>query len=280
MHNQQLQLTLPDDEAGPRPRPKAPGQRAGSGQPAVALPQPAQPTRPADLSLREADHLYSRRIRDLPPAEQPITRLNHYGAGVLGTSELLAILLGAPYLADADHVLGAADGLSGLARMTFAELVALQGVGEATAARIKAAFELGRRVLAAVPAERPQVRSPADVANLLMAEMSTLDQEELRIVILDTRNRIMAVETLYRGSLNTASVRVGEVFKGAIRRNAAAIIICHNHPSNDPTPSPEDVQVTRLIVEAGQLLNVDVLDHLILGGQRFVSLKERGLGFK
>jgi DNA repair protein RadC len=152
-------------------------------------------------------------------------------------------------------------------------------VGEATAARIKAAFELGRRAVTAAPADRPQVRSPADVANLLMPEMSTLDQEELRIVILDTRSRIMVVETLYRGSLNTSSVRVGEVFKGAIRRNAAAIILCHNHPSGDPTPSPEDVNLTRLIFQAGAILDVDVLDHIIFGRQRFVSLKERNLGF-
>ena len=123
------------------------------------------------------------------------------------------------------------------------------------------------------------MRSPADAANLLMGEMSLLDQEELRIIILDTRSRILAIETLYRGNLNSASVRVGEVFKGAIRRNAAAILLCHNHPSNDPSPSPDDVQTTRMIVEAGKLLSIDVLDHLVLSKQRFVSLKERGLGF-
>jgi DNA repair protein RadC len=115
---------------------------------------------------------------------------------------------------------------------------------------------------------------------MLMAEMSLLDQEHLRTVLLDTRNRVVAIPTVYVGSLNAASVRVGEVFKEAIRRNVAAMIVVHNHPSHDPTPSPEDVQVTRMIVEAGSLLNIDVLDHLVIGRQRFVSMKERGLGFR
>ncbi|MCA9869972.1 MAG: DNA repair protein RadC, partial [Anaerolineae bacterium] len=146
--------------------------------------------------------------------------------------------------------------------------------------QIKAALELGRRLLVTAPHERPQMRSPADAANLLMAEMSLLPQEHLRTVLLDTRNRVLSIPTIYVGSLNTAQVRVGEMFREAIRANCAGMIVVHNHPSGDPTPSPEDVQVTRMIVEAGSLLNIDVLDHLIIGRQRFVSLKERGLGFK
>lgn len=113
-----------------------------------------------------------------------------------------------------------------------------------------------------------------------MAEMSLLGQEHLRTVLLDSRNRVIAIPTIYVGSLNAASVRVGEVFREAIRANSAAMIIVHNHPSGDPTPSPEDVQVTRQMVEAGSLLAIDVLDHLVIGRQRFVSLKERGLGFR
>ncbi len=217
MKTQQYQLTLfvPDDDA----------------LPAIATPKNDTPSA-RSLTIREAAHLYTCKIKDLPVAEQPISRLQHYGSGMLNTNELLAIILGASYVADADHILGEAEGLPGLAAMTFEELLALPAVGEVTAARIKAAFELGRRLLVAAPAERPVVRSPADAANLLMGEMSLLDQEELRIIILDTRNRILAIETLYRGNLNSAAVRVGEVFKGAIRRNAAAILLCHNHPSN------------------------------------------------
>ena len=129
------------------------------------------------------------------------------------------------------------------------------------------------------PVRREQIKSPADIAALLMVEMGHLDQEELRTVLLDTKNRVQDIVTVYRGSLNTSMIRVGEVFKVAVRWNSAALIVAHNHPSSDPTPSPEDVLVTRQIVEAGKLLDVDVLDHLVIGQGRWLSLRERGLGF-
>jgi DNA repair protein RadC len=129
------------------------------------------------------------------------------------------------------------------------------------------------------PIGREQVKSPADVAALLMVEMGHLDQEELRTVLLDTKNRVQDIVMVYRGSLNASMIRVGEVFKAALRRNSAALIIAHNHPSSDPAPSPEDVLVTREIVSAGKLLDVEVLDHLVVGQGRWVSLRERGLGF-
>jgi hypothetical protein len=129
------------------------------------------------------------------------------------------------------------------------------------------------------PSPREQVKSPADVAALLMIEMSHLDQEELRVVLLDTKNRIQRIETVYRGSLNTSLVRVGEIYKAAIRLNSAALIVVHNHPSGDPTPSPEDVIVTRQIVEAGALFDVEPLDHLVIGQGRYISMREKGLGF-
>jgi len=124
-----------------------------------------------------------------------------------------------------------------------------------------------------------QIKSPTDAANLLMLEMSHLDQEHLRTVLLDTKNRVQAITTVYIGSVNTSLVRVGELFKDAVRRNSAAVIVVHNHPSGDPTPSPEDVLVTRQIVSAGKLLDIDVLDHLVIGDGRYVSMRERGLGF-
>jgi DNA repair protein RadC len=133
--------------------------------------------------------------------------------------------------------------------------------------------------MVASPEERPQVKSPTDVANLLMMEMGFLEQEHLRIVLLDTKNHVLGMPTIYVGSLNTSVMRVGELFREAVRSNCAAVIVVHNHPSGDPTPSPEDVNITRQIVEAGKLLDVEVLDHLIIGQQRYVSLKERGLGF-
>ena len=109
--------------------------------------------------------------------------------------------------------------------------------------------------------------------------MSALEQEELRVILLDTRNRVLHIDSVYRGSLNTSQVRIGELFRTAIRNNSAAVIVVHNHPSGDPAPSPDDVAVTRAIVQAGKLLDVEVLDHLVIGNGRFVSLKERGLGF-
>ena len=126
---------------------------------------------------------------------------------------------------------------------------------------------------------REQIKSPTDVAALLMVDMARLDQEELRGICLDTKNRVQHIDTLYRGSLNSSMVRIGEVFKSAIRLNSAAIIVSHNHSSGDPTPSPEDVLVTRQIVDAGHLLDVDVLDHLVIGQGRFGSMRERRLGF-
>lgn len=228
---------------------------------------------------------YRPMIRDLPQGERPRERLLHFGAGALSTAELLAIILrvgasGENVMRVAEKMLARHEGLPGLAQATIHELCEDKGVGEAKAIQVKAALELGRRLLVAAPHERPQVRAPSDAANLLLAEMSLLAQEHLRTVLLDTRNRVISIPTIYVGSLNAASIRVGEVFREAIRSNCAALIVVHNHPSGDPTPSPEDIQVTRLLVEAGSLLSIDVLDHLIIGQQRFVSMKERGLGFR
>jgi len=227
---------------------------------------------------------YHPTIKDMPVGERPRERLQHYGAGALSTAELIAILLrsgvaGESVLHLAERLLARYGGLTGLAQASFAELCQEKGIGPAKVTQIKAALELGRRLLVASPQERPQVRSPADAANLLMLEMSLLAQEQMRVILLDSKNRVLAIPTIYQGSLNTSLVRVGELFREAIRQNCAAIIVVHNHPSGDPTPSPEDVLVTKQIVEAGKLLDIEVLDHLVIGRQRYVSLKERGLGF-
>jgi DNA repair protein RadC len=224
-------------------------------------------------------------IRDLPMDLRPRERLAYAGAGALSTAELLAIILrvggrGENVIRMAERMLAQFGGIAGLAQASFDELCRQHGMGEAKATQIKAALELGRRLLVAAPQDRPQVRSPGDVANLLMLEMGLLEQEHLRTVLLDTKNYVQRVTNVYAGSLNAAVVRVGEVFREAIRANSAAIIVVHNHPSGDPTPSPEDVRVTEMIVEAGRLLDIEVLDHLIIGRNRYVSMKERGLGFK
>jgi DNA repair protein RadC len=130
------------------------------------------------------------------------------------------------------------------------------------------------------PTERTQIKGPADVAALLMLEMGRLDQEQLRVVILNTRNRILKIHTVYQGSLNASLVRVGEVFKEALRLNAAALLLVHNHPSGEPCASPEDVLLTRQVVEAGKLLDCEAIDHLIIGQGRWLSMRQHGLGFE
>lgn len=227
---------------------------------------------------------YAPKIRDLPNDDRPRERLALSGERAVSTAELLAIIMrtgsgGENVLRLAERMLAHFRGLSGVSRATITELQAIKGVGQVKAIEIKAALELGRRLTATAPEERPKISSPTDAANLLMSEMMLLEQEHLRLILLDTRNRVIQTPTIYMGSLNTSVVRVGELFRPAIRENAAAIIVTHNHPSGDPTPSPEDVNVTRQIVKAGKLLDIELLDHLIFGLQRFCSLKERGLGF-
>lgn len=227
---------------------------------------------------------YHPRIKDLPLDERPRERLKHYGAGALSTSELLAIILrtgvaGENVINLASRLLAQFGGLRGLFKADFAQISDLKGMGQAKTAQVKAALELGRRLLTASPEERPQVKSPADVANLLLLEMGALEQEEMRVLFLDVKSQLLGVSTIYVGSLHTAWLRVGELFREAVRRNCAAIIVVHNHPSGDPTPSPDDVKITQEIVKAGELLGIEVLDHLVIGSQRYVSLKERGLGF-
>ena len=224
------------------------------------------------------------RITDLAIDERPRERLAHLGPQALATAELLAILLrvgvpGENAVQLGQRLLNEIKGLSGLHRVPFEELCQQHGIGEAKAAQIKAAIELGGRLRLEAPEERPSVNSPADAAALVAYEMSALEQEHLRVILLDIRNRVLEIVEIYKGSVNSSQVHVGEIFKPAIRRNAPALIVVHNHPSGDPTPSPDDVAVTRVIAQAGKLLDVDVLDHMIIGQGRWVSLKERGLGF-
>ncbi|MBI5956300.1 MAG: DNA repair protein RadC [Chloroflexi bacterium] len=227
---------------------------------------------------------YNPRLKDLPEAERPRERVKAYGPSVLSDAELLAVLLrigrpGENVLRLAQGMLAHFGGLAGLARASFGELCQYGGVGEAKAAQVKAGLELGRRLLVCRPEELPSITSPADVAGLLMSDMEWLEQEQMRVLMLNTRNRVVGAPTVYVGSLHSSVVRVAELFREAIKQNCAAIIVVHNHPSGDPTPSPEDVKVTGQIVAAGRMLDIDVLDHLVIGRQRYVSLKERGLGF-
>ena len=216
----------------------------------------------------------------LPLRERPVERVTTR-ADICTIVELLAALLGGPQpIETADALLAHFNGrLPDLRCAPAHEIASIPGIGQQNAARIKAAMELGIRLTLSTDEERITIHSPADAAALVQHEMGILVQEHLRTILLDTRNRVIVIEEVYHGNLNSAQVRVAEVFREAIRRNAAALIVCHNHPSGVADPSPDDVAVTRAIVQAGKLLDVDVLDHLILTRSRFVSLKERGLGF-
>jgi DNA repair protein RadC len=224
------------------------------------------------------------RIADLHESDRPRERLATLGPQALSNAELIAILLrvgvtGENAVQMGQRLLNKFHGLGGLHRAPFKDLVDQHGLGEAKASQIKAAIELGRRLTLESPEERAAINSPADAAALVQYEMSALEQEHMRVILLDRRNRVLETVEIYKGSVNSSQVRVGEVFKEAIRKNASALIVIHNHPSGDPTPSPDDVAVTRAIVQAGKLLDVEVLDHLVIGQGRWVSLKERGLGF-
>ncbi len=224
------------------------------------------------------------RIADLHESDRPRERLALLGPQALTNAELIAILLrvgvrGENAVEVGQRLLNKFGGLRGLHRTPFKELTGQHGVGEAKAAQIKAAIELGRRLSLESPEEKLAINSPADAAALVQYDMSALEQEHLRVILLDRRNRVLEIVEVYKGSVNSSQVRVGELFKEAIRTNASAIVVTHNHPSGDPTPSPDDVAVTRAIVQAGKLLDVDVLDHLVIGQGKWISLKERGLGF-
>ena len=210
---------------------------------------------------------------------QPAYRIGYVGSHAMSTHELLQLVIGGPNAGEiATELLDECQTLSEVARKTVGELQQTAGIGEATAARLIAALELGRRFIF-IPLELGDtIRTPADIANLLIAQMGHLDHEEFWVMILNTKNKLVHIDRLYKGNLNTCYIRVSEVFRQAIRMNAAAIMVAHNHPSTDPTPSPEDNRVTEKIVQAGSMLGIDVLDHVIIGGNRYVSLREKGLG--
>jgi len=173
------------------------------------------------------------------------------------------------------------NGLVGLHRAPFVDLCNQRGIGATKAAQLKDAIELGGRMAREAPQGRSAINEPKDAANLVAYEMSALEQEHLRVILIDIRNHVLDIEEVYKGSTSSSQVRVGELFKAAIRCVASDIIVVHNHPGGDPTPSSDDKVVTCAIVQAGKLLDVDVLDHLIIGQGKdnWVSMKERGLGF-
>ncbi len=220
-------------------------------------------------------------IRDLPAEERPRERMEQYGPSALSTAELLAILLrvgsrGESALRLAERLLSQFGGLAGLARARLPQLSALSGMGLAKATQIKAAFEIGKRLAASSEGPRPTVSCAEDAAKLVMEDLRYLQQECLVAVFLDTRNQVIRVHTLSVGTLTGSPAHPREIFKEALAHGSANLILCHNHPSGDPSPSREDIALTSRLRQAGELMGVPLLDHIIIGGGKYVSLKEAG----
>lgn len=222
----------------------------------------------------------SDKIADLPMDERPRERLSRHGASTLSDAELLALLLGSGTRGKSAVQLARdllSDGLANLARKELSTTRRINGVGEAKASRIAAAFELGRRLSAKIDEDIDAIRDAETLARALIARYSHHVQERLGAVFLDSKNRIIREREIYVGTLNSTTVSTRDVLRCALDENAAAVIIFHNHPSGDPAPSGEDLLFTKKMVEAGKLMGVEVLDHLILGANRYVSLKGRGV---
>jgi DNA repair protein RadC len=219
---------------------------------------------------------------ELPPSERPKARILREGALVCSNAELLQVLVGGSNAEQvARDLLSQCNDLRGIATKSVSELTdTIHGIGLHKAVLLKASFELGKRLFVQSPETKPFIKTPADAAQLLMPEMGLLEQEEVHTLLLDARNRVMASMMIYRGTLNAANMRLGEVFREAIRHNCASVIIAHNHPSGDPSPSNDDEIVTKELIKAGKMLDIEVLDHLVVAHNRYVSLKERGLGFE
>jgi DNA repair protein RadC len=222
---------------------------------------------------------YHATVRELPSNERPRERLQHFGPQSLSTAELLAIVLrtgtrGDNALELANKLLTKYGGLSGLVRADFRELCAEYGMGVAKSAQVKAALEVGRRLGLLQADARYKIRTPADAANLVMMDLAYLDTEQMRILLLDAKSQLVEKISSYQGTANSSVLRAAEVFRPAVIRNCPGLILCHNHPSGDPTPSAEDIETTKQLVEAGRILDIELVDHIIIGHQRFVSLKE------
>ena len=207
--------------------------------------------------------------------------MKNYGPEALSHAELLAILLRTGSSSEsaihlAQRILHECGGLRRLAEIKWEELTHIRGIGPAKALQLQASIELGRRVARSRLPETIKIGGPQDAADLLMEELRHLREEHFVCLFLNTKNQVIGRQTLSIGSLNASIVHPREVFKAAIRRSSASILCAHNHPSGDPTPSAEDVQLTRRLADAGQLIGIELLDHLVIGDNRFISLKEMG----
>ncbi|MEG6584544.1 RadC family protein [Dendrosporobacter sp. 1207_IL3150] len=223
-------------------------------------------------------------LKELPEDERPREKMLTKGASSLSNVELLAILLRTGTKKDsvvrlAERLLKRNEdmGLAGLARLSPQDMSRIKGIGAAKSLTVAAAIELGKRLASLVPNERPVLRSPQDAANYMMAKLRYETKENFVAILLSTKNHIIAAPTISVGTLNASLVHPRELFKEAINYSAASVILVHNHPSGDPSPSREDIELTQKLVNAGKFLEISVLDHVIIGDNKYVSLKEKGI---
>jgi DNA repair protein RadC len=221
-------------------------------------------------------------LRAVPNEERPRERMLQFGAHALSNAELLAILLRTGTFNEsavslAQKVLSECGGLRHLVNLSTEQLTGIKGIGMAKALQIQAGIELGKRLSRSTLHEPTVIRSPKDVAEYLMEEMRYLQKEHFVCLFLNTKNHILAKETISVGTLDASIVHPRDVFRSAINRNSSSVICAHNHPSGDPQPSQEDIKVTRRLVESGEIVGIEVLDHIVIGDRKFVSLKEQGL---
>ncbi len=222
------------------------------------------------------------KLRDIPKEERPRERMLQYGASAVSNAELIAILIRTGTISEsavnlAQRVLKEAGGLRKLVNLSTEQLVEIKGIGYAKALQLQAGIELGRRLAQSELDPASIIRSPEDVAHYVMEDLRYLQKEHFVCLFLNTKNHVIGKETLSIGSLNASIVHPREVFRAAIQRSSASIVCIHNHPSGDPTPSSEDIEMTNRLIEAGNVIGIEVLDHLIIGEHKFISLKEQGL---
>jgi len=222
-------------------------------------------------------------IHDLPISERPRERLLKFGAESLSAQEILALILGRgiageSVMVTAQRLLSRFGSLKGIASASIEELSQVRGIGLAKAAQLKAALELANRLEAYSEAsEKPVVKTPEDVANLVRGRLKGKKREHFLAILLDSRSRLIKVSEISVGSLDTSIVHPREAFKEAISASAASVIFVHNHPSGDPTASEDDIELSKRLIQAGEIMGIDVLDHIIIGGKDYLSLKRQGL---
>ena len=223
------------------------------------------------------------KVMDMPKNERPIEKLLYLGAESLTNSELLAIILrsgvrGENVISLSQRILSKLGGLYGILDVSYEDMISIKGIKNTKASQILALSELVRRIgTLKSKQDRIFINSPKDVAKMLMREMTGINQEILKVIVLNVKNQVIRVRDTFKGSLNTSIVHPREIFCEAIKIGGASIIICHNHPSGDPTPSNEDINITLRIKESGKILGIQLIDHIIIGNNKFISLKEKGI---